>query len=71
MLGFSVDDTHIYLRPLKSLRFHIRNVRLAGVRLSVKVEPNWTKARTGSSELARPVALRRDVGAHVVEFVAG
>jgi len=71
MLGFSADETHLYLQPFKTLRFHIRKVRLAGVLLTIRVEPNWTRAMTGSSELARPVALRRDVGAHVVEFVPG
>jgi hypothetical protein len=69
MLGLTLDAEHIYLRPFKSLRFELRNVRLAGCTLSIRVEENWNRITTDGLEAGRPVALRRDVESHRVEFL--
>jgi uncharacterized protein (DUF608 family) len=69
MLGLTLDAEHIYLRPFKSLRFELRSVRLAGCVLSIRVEENWNRVITDGLEAGRPVALRRDVESHRVEFL--
>jgi hypothetical protein len=70
MLGLTISGSHVILRPFRSLRFELRAVRLAGVVLSVRVEPNWKRALIDGIEVATPVAFRRDIGTCLVEFVA-
>jgi len=69
MLGLTLDAEHIYLRPFKNLQFELRNVKLAGCALSVRVEENWSRVIVNGVEGGRPVALRRDVESHSVEFL--
>ncbi|HEY3500043.1 MAG TPA: GH116 family glycosyl hydrolase [Polyangiaceae bacterium] len=69
MLGLSVDRTYLYLSPFRSLRFELRRVSLAGLTLSIRVEPDWRRARVNGKELAGRVRLRRDAAEHEVEFV--
>jgi uncharacterized protein (DUF608 family) len=70
MLGLTLDAEFIYLRPFRSLRFELRNVRLAGTSLSVRVEPHWSHAIVDGVEVAGAVKLRRGVSSHIVEFGA-
>jgi uncharacterized protein (DUF608 family) len=70
MLGLSLDKTFLYLEPMKSLRFELRRVVLAGVTLTVRVEPHWQRARVAGREAEARVRLRRDQGEYEVEFVA-
>jgi hypothetical protein len=69
MLGLTLTERHAYLRPFRSIGFELRAVQLAGMTLSVRVEPEWTHVRAKGSWLEAPVRLRRDAGVHELEFV--
>ena len=69
MLGLRLDETHLYLAPFRSLRFELCDVLLAGVRLSIRVEPRWNRVFANGVETTGLLALRRDAGAHRVEFL--
>jgi hypothetical protein len=68
MLGLTLDAEFIYLRPFRSLGFELRNVRLAGCSLSVRVERDWSHARVDGVKAPEPVALHRGASSHMVEF---
>ena len=70
MLGLSLDKSYVYLSPFRSLKFALDRVRLAGLTLTVRVEPNWRRVRVNGSEGEARARLRRDVPEHEVEFVA-
>lgn len=69
LLGLNVNEKYIYLQPFRSLDFSLRNVRLAGVTLSVKVQNGWRKAMLDGREVSPPVHLPRDGGPFDVRFV--
>lgn len=69
MLGLKLDETNLYLAPFRSLRFELCDVLLAGVRLSIRVEPGWNRVLANGVETTGSLALRRDAGAHRVEFL--
>jgi uncharacterized protein (DUF608 family) len=68
MLGLSLSEELIYLRPFQSLRFALRGVELAGSTLTIVVEPNWSRAVVNGVEVEQPVALRRGVDRYEVRF---
>jgi uncharacterized protein (DUF608 family) len=68
MLGLSLDAEFIYLRPFRSLRFELRNVRLAGCALSIRVERDWNEVRVDGLKAPEPVMLRRSGASYTVEF---
>jgi hypothetical protein len=69
ILGLTLDESGLILRPFRSLSFALRRVILAGVTLSVRVEANWTRALVGGVEVGLPVVLKRDMESHNVDFV--
>lgn len=68
MLGLTLDDVHLYLTPFRSLNFELRDVLLAGVRLWVLVETNWSRVIVNGAEHRGAIVLRRDAASHRVEF---
>ncbi len=68
MLGLTLTEHYLYLAPFRSLDFEIRDLRLAGVVLSVRVEANWNRVLANGVRSDTPVRLRRDAGTHRVEF---
>jgi uncharacterized protein (DUF608 family) len=69
MLGLTLTEQYIHLRPMHSLAFELTDVRLAGMTLSVRVEENWTRVLAKGVWFEAPVRLRRDRGNHHIEFV--
>jgi hypothetical protein len=69
MLGLTLDETNLYLTPFRSLHFELRGVVLAGVRLSVRVEPGWSRVIVNGMEQRGSPVLKRDARAHRVEFL--
>lgn len=70
MLGLTLDETHLYLSPFRSLDFELRDVLLAGMRLWVRVQAGWSRTFVDGVEEPRAVVLRRDARSHEVEFLA-
>jgi uncharacterized protein (DUF608 family) len=70
MLGLSADESYLYFQPFRSVAFELRRVVLAGIVLTIRVEPNWQRARVNGQEVQSRVKLRRDGAVYQVEFVA-
>jgi uncharacterized protein (DUF608 family) len=71
MLGLTLTEQHLCLRPLKSLAFELHDVLLAGMTLSVRVQAGWEHVVADGTRVDTTVRLRRDAGAHRVEFLTG
>jgi hypothetical protein len=69
ILGLTLSERRLYLRPFRSIAFELRDVRLAGVTLSVRVEKGWARALVNGSASQVPVELPRGAGEKRVEFV--
>jgi hypothetical protein len=70
MLGLTLDKTYLYLQPFRSVRFRLNGVTLAGSKLTVRVEPDWSRVLVDGKEVVSRVRLRRDVPEHEVLFLA-
>jgi hypothetical protein len=71
MLGLTLTERHLYLRPLRSLAFALDQVRLAGLTLSVRVEAGWKHVVVNGNRFEAPARLPRDAGSYRIEFVEG
>jgi uncharacterized protein (DUF608 family) len=71
MLGLTLTEQHLYLRPLRSLTFELREVRLAGTTLSVRVQAGWGHIVANGRRVDAPACLPRDAGTHRIEFLTG
>jgi len=69
-LGLRSDEQYLYLLPQKDVEIKLSNCTLAGVRLAITVQPQWTHTRVNSVEVSRPVRLDRRVNDGRVEFLA-
>jgi uncharacterized protein (DUF608 family) len=69
MLGLTLTEKHLYLRPFRSLSFALDQVRLAGLTLSVRVESGWQRVVANGIRFDAPARLPRDGGSHRIEFV--
>jgi uncharacterized protein (DUF608 family) len=71
MIGLQMDGNYVYLSPFRSLAFGLDRVRLAGMTLTISVEPNWVSAMVDGRKVGLPVKLERVRGAEYrVEFSA-
>ncbi len=69
MLGLTLDERFIHLRPFRALCFTLDGVDLAGTRLRVRVERGWSHALVGGAPVSGAVALERGAEAPRVEFL--
>jgi uncharacterized protein (DUF608 family) len=69
LLGLKMDANHLYLTPFKTLAFSMKDVTLAGVRLTVVVKADWTSALLDGVPVAGPVRIPRGAQKCTVEFL--
>jgi uncharacterized protein (DUF608 family) len=69
VLGMQMDERAIYLNPFKTIPLKLKEAKLAGMTLTVSVEPGWTRARVDGKPVELPVRLDRSKRACHVEFV--
>ncbi len=69
VLGMQMDESKIYLNPFKTIRLELKGVRLAGMQLTVRVEPGWTRAMIDGRPVQLPVALARTQDQWKIDFV--
>jgi uncharacterized protein (DUF608 family) len=69
MLGLTLTEQHLSLRPLKSLTFELHELRLAEMTLSVRVEAGWKHVVANGRRVDAPPRVPRDAGTHRLEFV--
>ena len=68
ILGLKMNESEMELAPMKSLRFAVKDVLLAGCRLSVEVQENWNAIYVDGVRCDRAVFDRN--GTHTVLFRA-
>jgi uncharacterized protein (DUF608 family) len=68
LLGMKMDSTHLHLAPFKTLAFSFKDITLAGVRLTVVVEADWTAATLDGVSVVAPVKIPRGTRNCTVEF---
>lgn len=68
LIGLTMNETQMALRPLKSLDFSIKDVQLAGCRLTVEVQKDWTEIIVDGQKCDEAVFDRQ--GAHTIAFRA-
>jgi len=68
MIGLTMNETQMELKPLKSLDFAITDVELAGCRLTVEVHKDWTQIFVDGQKCDAAVFDRQ--GAHTIAFRA-
>lgn len=59
MLGLKLDQNNLELKPFKSFNFSIKNIILAGCKLSVAVEKDWNTIIIDGEEQIQGVADRK------------
>lgn len=68
LIGLTMDESKMQLKPMKSIDFSIQKVELAGCRLTVQVQKNWTEIFVDGKKC--DTALFDRQGAHTVVFRA-
>ncbi len=69
VLGMQMDEAKVYLNPFKTIPLELKRVRLAGMELTVRVEPGWTRAVLNGRAVQLPVALDRTQDEWKIDFV--
>jgi hypothetical protein len=69
ILGLTMDSEHLYLSPFKTIDFNLKNFKLAGMELTIRVESNWSKIYIDGREFIGGVQLDRNRAFAVVEFL--
>ena len=59
LLGLKLDAQYLHLAPFQTLAFSLKDVTLAGMRLTVTVTPGWTTATLDGVPVAGPVRIPR------------
>ena len=71
VLGLKTDDRYLYLQPDRTAALQINACTLGGIKLSIRVQPDWTFVFVNSVRVAGPVRLDRRVHDASVFFAAG
>ena len=66
LLGLKMDRRQMELKPMRSIAFAIRSVKLAGCELTVQVEKNWNTITVDGERQQKAVFDRN--GSHTVIF---
>ena len=69
LVGLKMDEKNLYLKPFETLDFRLNGVQLAGMKLTIKVEAGWKRARVNGKETAGKVSLNRSMKECKVEFL--
>jgi hypothetical protein len=68
LLGLKMNETQMELHPMKSISFAVKDVELAGCRLHVEVQENWTSIYVDGNKCENAIFCRQ--GAHTIQFLA-
>ena len=68
LLGLKLDAQHLYLAPFKTLTFSLKEITLAGVRLTVAIKAGWTIASIDGVPFTGPVRIPRATRKCTIEF---
>ncbi len=68
ILGVKMDERYLYLQPFRTVDFSIRDLKLAGMQLTVSVQAEWNKAVVNGVEVTGPIRLDRTASRYQVEF---
>jgi hypothetical protein len=68
ILGLKADEQFLYLQPFRNLDFSLRNIRLAGITLTVEVQAGWQKATVDGREVSLPLRLPRGEKPYHIQF---
>jgi len=68
LLGLKMDEQYLYLHPFRTIDFSIRDVRLAGMRLTVKVQSGWNSVKVNGIKVAGLIRLDRKQECYNLEF---
>ena len=64
-----MDSDYLYIKPFKLLDFEVKDIILAGEKLTITVKKNWSRAFIDGKVMDVPVAIHRKQGQHKVEFL--
>ncbi len=68
ILGLKMDERYLYLKPFMTMDFAIRNFKISGIILTVKVTTGWAKAFINGKETSLPVVVDRTKECCDIEF---
>jgi uncharacterized protein (DUF608 family) len=68
ILGLKMDEQNLFLKPFTTIDFAIREFKLAGTVLTVKVNAGWTKVFVNGKPSPLPVKVDRGVPRCEIEF---
>lgn len=69
LIGLKMDSDYLYIKPFKLLDFEVKDIILAGEKLTITVKKNWSRAFIDGKVMDVPVAIHRKQGQHKVEFL--